>query len=127
MPSELASLSARLPAIFLKDAKSSERFWEFFAASIRYRNTRRAYYNAACRFNDWCKGRGLFDLAKIKPIHVAAYIKELQVTHSKPTVKPNLAALRMLFDWLVTGLLIEVNPAHAVRGPKHVGSAELPL
>lgn len=26
----------------------------------------------------------------------------------------------MLFDWLVTGQVIEVNPAHAVRGPKHV-------
>lgn len=26
----------------------------------------------------------------------------------------------MLFDWLVTGGLIAMNPAHAVRGPKHV-------
>jgi integrase/recombinase XerD len=25
----------------------------------------------------------------------------------------------MLFDWLVTGQLIPINPAHAVRGPKH--------
>ena len=26
----------------------------------------------------------------------------------------------MLLDWLVVGHVIEVNPAHAVRGPKHV-------
>ena len=39
---------------------------------------------------------------------------------SKPTVKQHLAALRMLFDWLVVGHVIDVNPAHAVRGPKHV-------
>jgi hypothetical protein len=26
----------------------------------------------------------------------------------------------MLFDWLVTGHIIDVNPAHAVRGPKYV-------
>ena len=26
----------------------------------------------------------------------------------------------MLFDWLVVGHVLEVNPAHAVRGPKHV-------
>jgi integrase/recombinase XerD len=26
----------------------------------------------------------------------------------------------MLFDWLVTGHVIEMNPAHAVRGPKYV-------
>ena len=26
----------------------------------------------------------------------------------------------MLLDWLVTGHILDVNPAHAVRGPKHV-------
>jgi hypothetical protein len=42
-PADLAVLNAQLPALFLADAKSSERFWEFFAANIRNRNTRRAY------------------------------------------------------------------------------------
>jgi len=117
---ELVTLSAKLPALFLGDPKGSERFWEFFAANIRNRNTRRAYYKAACRFNDWCEGRGLFDLARIKPVHVAAFVEELQKTHSKPTVKQHLAALRMLFDWLVVGHVMDLNPAHAVRGPRHV-------
>jgi hypothetical protein len=27
----------------------------------------------------------------------------------------------MLFDWLVIGQVIAANPAHAVRGPKHIG------
>ena len=35
------------------------------------------------------------------------------------TVKQHLAALRVLFDWLVTGQVLELNPAHAVRGPKY--------
>ena len=26
----------------------------------------------------------------------------------------------MLFDWLIIDLVLAVNPAHAVRGPKHV-------
>jgi integrase/recombinase XerD len=26
----------------------------------------------------------------------------------------------MLFDWLVVGQVVESNPAHSVRGPKHV-------
>jgi integrase/recombinase XerD len=34
-------------------------------------------------------------------------------------VKQHLAARRMLFDWLVVGHTLDVNPAHAVRGPKH--------
>ena len=38
----------------------------------------------------------------------------------KPTVKQHLAAIRMLFDWLVTGQVVATNPAHSVRGPKHV-------
>jgi hypothetical protein len=39
---------------------------------------------------------------------------------AKPTVKQHLAAVRMLFDWLVTCQRITVNLAHAVRGPKHI-------
>ena len=52
--------------------------------------------------------------------HVAAFVKKLQGELSAPTVKQHLAALRMLFDWLVIGHVLDVNPAHAVRGPKHV-------
>jgi len=35
-------------------------------------------------------------------------------------VKQQLAAVRMLFDWLITGQVMPTNPASAVRGPKHV-------
>ena len=28
-------------------------------------------------------------------------------------------AIGMLFDWLVTGHVIETNPAHSVRGPRY--------
>ena len=35
-------------------------------------------------------------------------------------MKQHLAALRVLSDWLVTGHVLDVNPAHAVRGPKYV-------
>jgi len=104
--------------LFLAGPEASERFWEFFTANIRNRNTRRAYYKAACRFSQWCEGRGL-DLARVKPTHVAAYIEGLLQALSKPSVKQHLAGLRMLFDWLVVGHVIDVNPAHAVRGPKY--------
>ncbi|MBP2233353.1 site-specific recombinase XerC [Azospirillum agricola] len=35
-----------------------------------------------------------------------------------PTVKQRLAALRHLFDWLVTGQVMPVNPAASVRAGK---------
>jgi integrase/recombinase XerD len=56
----------------------------------------------------------------VQPFHVAAFVKELQGQLAPPRVKQHLAALRMLFDWLVTGHVIDTNPAHAVRGPKYV-------
>ena len=39
---------------------------------------------------------------------------------SAPLVKQQLAAVRMLFDWLVVGQIVPAKPASAVRGPKHV-------
>src|SRR5271163_3354846 len=51
---------------------------------------------------------------------VAACIRGRGKDFEKPTVKQHLAAIRMLFDWLVTGQVVATNPAHAVRGPTHV-------
>jgi integrase/recombinase XerD len=99
---------------------ATRRFLEFFAATIRNRNTRVAYYNAIRHFFAWCERRGIDGLKRIEPIHVALYVEQLQHSFSKPTVKQHLAAVRMLFDWLVTGQVLRTNPAHAVRGPKHV-------
>ena len=99
---------------------AARRFIEFFAATIRNKNTRMAYYRAACHFFAWVERHEIGGLADIEPIHVAAYIEVLQTTAAKPTVKLHLAAIRMLFDWLVVGQVLAVNPAHAVRGPKHV-------
>jgi integrase/recombinase XerD len=44
----------------------------------------------------------------------------VQTSASLPSVfGVRLAALRMLFDWMVVGQVLPINPAHAVRGPKH--------
>lgn len=98
-------------------AASEQRFWEFFTAHIRNKNTRMAYLRAVRSFLSWCEDQGLA-LIDIEPMMVAAYIE--QHPGSAPTVKQHLAAIRMLFDWLVTGQVIAYNPAASVRGPKHV-------
>jgi site-specific recombinase XerD len=95
------------------------RYVEFFAANIRNPHTRRAYARASATFFAWADAHGLA-LDGIRPFHVAAWIEELQATHSAPAVKQQLAAVRMLFDWLVVGQIVPTNPAAAVRGPKHV-------
>ena len=106
-------------ALFQSLPDGGQRFWEFFTVNIRNPNTRRAYFKAVQGFAAWCEERGLGDLARVTPMHVAAYVEQLGRTHAKPTVKQHLAAIRMLFDWLVTGHILHTNPAHAVRGPKH--------
>lgn len=100
--------------------KAAHRFIEFFTANIRNRNTRRAYGRAVSEFLDWCEAQGLHDLTSVQPVHVAAYVELLQQKKARPTAKQNLAAIRMLFDWLVVGQVVPVNPATSVRGPKHV-------
>jgi site-specific recombinase XerD len=95
------------------------RYVEFFTANINNDHTRRAYARACSRFFAWCEQRGL-SLTTIRPFDVAAWVKELQEKHGAPGVKQQLAAVRMLFDWLVTGQIVPMNPAAAVRGPKHI-------
>jgi len=107
-----------LPAVIADAGEgASRRFVEFFTANIRNKNTRMAYMRALGPFLSWCEGRGL-PLRYIQPVHVAAYVE--QHPGSKPTVKQHLAAIRMLFDWLVTGQVLPTNPASSVRGPKYV-------
>jgi integrase/recombinase XerD len=99
--------------------QAARRFVEFFTANIRNKNTRMAYAQAVRLFFSWCEEKGLA-LERIQPVHVAAYIEQLGEERSRPTVKQHLAAIRMLFDYLVTGQVIPMNPASSVRGPKYV-------
>src|SRR3954453_16282081 len=115
-----AAIAFPVPAIVAAQGdRASERFFTFFTDTLRNKNTRMAYYRNACRFMAWSEGRGL-GLSTIKSYHVSAYIEELGQTHEPPSVKQHLATIRMLFDWLIVGQVVEVNPAQAVRGPKHV-------
>ena len=96
------------------------RFLEFFAANIRNPHTRRAYYRAAEEFLAWCASAGVPSVVAVQPIHVATWIEASTRTLAAPSVKQRLAALRHLFDWLVNGQVVPINPAHTVRGPRHV-------
>lgn len=125
MSQSLALLSHALPADELAcwleglGERSAKRILEFFTAEIRNANTRRAYLRAVGDFVGWCGDQGL-SLQRLTPFYVAAYVEQLGATHSPPTVKQHLAAIRMLGDYLVVGQIVPHNPAAAVRGPKYV-------
>jgi integrase/recombinase XerD len=102
-----------------------------------------AYLQAVLQFLEWAEGHDL-TLREMTPFRVAAYIQHLRKRSTEerpharmspkgrpyvkrsertslaaPSVKQHLAAMRMLFDWLVVGQVIPMNPASSVRGPKH--------
>jgi site-specific recombinase XerC len=59
-------------------------------------------------------------IGAVQPVHVATWIDAGTRELAAPSVKQRLTAIRHLFDWLVTGQVVPVNPAASVRGPRHV-------
>jgi integrase/recombinase XerD len=98
--------------------QASYRFIEYFTARIRNPNTRQAYFRAVNRFSQWCALRNL-ELTKLNPVVIAGYIEELQQELGVTSVKQHLSAIRMLFDYLVTGHIVPFNPAQAVQAPRY--------
>ena len=112
--------AVRLPALVVAAGEHAGiRFLEFFASAIRNPHTRRAYARAAADFLAWCADHGVTSLSAVQPLHVAAWIEGQAQQRSAPTVKQQLAAIRHLFDWLVVGQVVPLNPAASVRGPAH--------
>src|SRR5262249_47979850 len=103
----LSSPAFQLPALVAAaDGRTRKRFLEFFAAQIRNRHTRRAYYRAAEEFLAWCTDAGVRSIAAVEPVHVATWIEASTRELAAPSVKQRLAALRQLFDWLVNGQVV---------------------
>ena len=101
--------------------RATVRFVEFFAANIRNPHTRRAYSRAVADFLAWCAAdAGVPSIGAVQPLHVATWLELQNRTLAAPTVKQQLAAIRHLFDWLVVGQVVPINPAASVRGPRHV-------
>lgn len=120
---QLARITASpaLPALVSAAGdRASLRFLEFFAANIRNPHTRRAYGRAVGGFLAWCEETGVRSIAAVQPLHVATWIEMQTRERAAPSVKQQLAAIRHLFDWLVTGQILPVNPAASVRGPSHI-------
>lgn len=116
----LVPATAMAPALIAGSGdRAAYRFLEFFTAHIRNPNTRRAYTGAVGGFCRWAEGKGVRSLETVSSVHVAAWVEQLGRDVSPPTVKQQLAAVRALFDWLVTGGVMPFNPASAVRGPRH--------
>lgn len=105
------------PLIETAGERARRKFVEFFLAQIANENTRKAYARAVKQFYEWCEERGL-QLEDIGPNVAAVYIR--MHGGADATIKQHLAALRSLYDWLVTEQVARENPFSSVRGPKLV-------
>lgn len=117
-PAWTSELVSAKGGVKLPEGALRDRVAEFFAAHIRNPHTRRSYLGALRSFVAWCEVHGV-PLEQVGPLHVAAYVEELGQHYARPTVKQRLAALRMIFDWLVVGQVLPRNPVSPVRGPRY--------
>ena len=79
-------------------------------------HTRKAYLNATRRFAEWCDARGIAHIADVhlprRRVHQGA-AGGIHAAYGKAAPGGVAHAVRL-------GHVLDVNPAHAVRGPKYV-------
>ncbi len=89
------------PILAQAGAEAWDHVADYFTAHIRNPNTRAADGRAVISFFWWCETHDRDSLRELRPVDIAAYVEEMAAHRAAPTVKQHLAAIRMLFDWLV--------------------------
>lgn len=114
-----------IPAVIKRAGNQAQmKFIDFFTDSIQNKNTHRAYAEAIRQFFEWCDLRQL-EIHQIAPLNVDEYFQHQQ--KSKSTIRLHLAAVKKLFDYLVLGQIISVNPAISIHGPKYDEEIKTPV
>ena len=69
----LAPIVTICPAIVQSAGhRAQTRFWDFFAANIRNKHTRRAYAQATREFLAFCESVGVTSITDVRPLHVSS-------------------------------------------------------
>jgi site-specific recombinase XerD len=118
----IAPFSAWPVAVANASPKAQYAFLQFFAAEIDNPRTRRAYLKGAEDFFAFIAPCPSGDrLEALTSLHVAAWMNDMEQRGlSVPTRKLRLSVLSMLFQALVREQVLAVNPAAAVKRPKHI-------
>jgi site-specific recombinase XerD len=98
-------------------ADATRCFVEFFTATIRNRNTRAAYARAVSQFFRWCEVRGLRELGRLEPVHVAAYVEQLGRSHGRRASSSIWQRSGCCSTWLVVGQVVAATPLPWCAGP----------
>jgi len=99
--------------------KARDRIEHFLRAAIDNANTRKAYGRSLGSFFAFLEDGGKERVRDISPLDVRDYLEAVKADGlSTATLKQHMAAIRMLFDHLVTGGVLEDNPALSVKAPR---------
>jgi hypothetical protein len=117
---ELVPTQRGLPAIIDGSGrKARDRIEHFLRAAIDNDNTRRAYGRSLGSFFVFLEDGGRERVQNIGPLDVRDYLEAAKANGlSTATLKQHMAAIRTLFDHLVTGGVLEHNPALSVKAPR---------
>ena len=118
-----------VPAQVSHCGPEAQEIWlEFFAAQTRNPITSAAYARADHRLFDWLIEHGSLDVREVRQVRIAAWLESPKREASRPTVKLELAAIRLLFDWRTVRQVVPISPEAAAREPKHsVRHGETPV
>jgi site-specific recombinase XerD len=126
----LVATEGQPPAIIQGSGrKARDRIEHFLRAAIDNDNTRRAYGRALGSFFAFLEDGGRERVQDIGPLDVRDYLEAAKANGlSTATLKQHMAAVRMLFDHLVTGGVLEHNPALSVKAPRQkLGKGKTPV
>src|SRR5215468_7717995 len=126
----IAPTQGRPPAILESSGrKARDRIEHFLRAAIDNSNTRQAYGRALGSFFSFLEDGGRERVQDIGPLDVRDYLEAAKANGlSTATLKQHMAAIRMLLDHLVTGAVLEHNPALSVKAPRQkLGKGKTPI
>jgi site-specific recombinase XerD len=129
-PTELVPTQRGLPAIIDGSGrKARDRIEHFLRAAIDNDNTRKAYGRSLGSFFAFLEDGGKERIQDIGPLDVRDYLEAAKANGlSTATLKQHMAAIRMLFDHLITGGVLEHNPALSVKAPRQkLGKGKTPV
>ena len=126
----VAPTQSRPPALIEGSGrKARDRIEHFLRAAIDIDNTRRAYGRSLGSFFAFLEDGGRERVQDIGPLDVRDYLEAAKANGlSTATLKQHMAAIRTLFDHLVTGGVLQHNPALSVKAPRQkLGKGKTPV
>lgn len=115
-----AAASIIPPKFILRGGTALVSAYAAFFSQTLNQNTNQAYANGLKLFCDFLTDSGHDDILDIEPKHITDFVGKMNdEDYGVATTRLYLSAVRMFLDSCVVGGILAVNPAKAVKLPRH--------